>query len=198
MDAEMPFLIMPRSDTAVYNAKMGIWLFLASEVMLFGSLFSSYILLRAGAPQWPIQAQVMNLPLGTTNTLVLIISSMSMVMAWASLKVNDFQQFRLYMSATILLGILFLFFKSLEYGAHIREGLFPRTSVFLAVYYLTTGLHALHVLGGIIVNSYLLGPGSRLWGIKPGQFTNRVEVAGLYWHFVDVVWIILFTTLYLL
>jgi heme/copper-type cytochrome/quinol oxidase subunit 3 len=194
----MPYVVEPRHDTAVYNAKMGIWLFLASELMLFGSLFSSYVLLRAGSAHWPVQSRVMDLPIGTANTVVLIISSLTMVLSWVSLKGQDFKKFRMYLGATISLGIVFLLFKSIEYGMHWRDGLYPRTSVFLAIYYLMTGLHALHVIGGVIVNAYFLGPGSRLWDSSPRQFTNRIEVAGLYWHFVDIVWIILFTTLYLL
>ena len=194
----VPYLVQARPDTTVYNAKMGIWLFLASEVMLFGALFSSYILLRAGAAHWPNQSVVMDLRIGTTNTLVLIVSSMTMVMSWASLKEKDLRKFRMYLGATIFLGFAFLFFKTIEYGVHFRDGLFPKTNVFLAIYYLTTGLHALHVTGGIIVNSYFIGPGSRLWQTCPEQFTNRIEVAGLYWHFVDIVWILLFTTHYLL
>ena len=99
---------------------------------------------------------------------------------------------------TVLLSFGFLIIKYFEYTAKFEHGLFPSTSTFLAVYFTMTGLHGLHVIGGIIVNSYLLGPGSKLWDRHPEQFTNRVEAAGLYWHFVDLVWIFLFPTLYLL
>ena len=121
---EIPYTTDARPDTGLTNPKIGIWLFLASEVMLFGSLFSSYVLLRNGAAS-------------STNN-------------------------------------------------------------FLGLYFTMTGLHAIHVLGGMVVNGYLWGPGVRMWRTEPERFTNRVEVAGLYWHFVDVVWIFLFPVLYLL
>ena len=198
MYSEVPYLVEPRFDTGEYNAKLGIWLFLASEIMLFGAFFSSYLFLRAQAVNWPVESSLMNVPIGTANTLVLIVSSMTMVMSWASLKLNDFRKFKIYLSATILLGFVFLCFKVVEYGQHFSHHLFPATSTYLALYYLMTGVHALHVTGGMIVNGYFLGPGSRLWSKRPEQFTNRIEVAGLYWHFVDIVWIMLFTTIYLL
>jgi cytochrome c oxidase subunit III len=195
---QIPYTVEPRPDTGLYNAKLGIWLFLASEVMLFGALFSSYILLRTGAATWPHGYTILNVPLATANTLVLIGSSVTMVMSWASLKLQRFDRFRLYLGLTILLGLVFLIIKSFEYGHKFEIGLFPKSSTFLAIYFTLTGLHGLHVIGGMIVNSYLWGPGAKLWKKDPERFTNRVEVAGLYWHFVDLVWIFLFPTLYLL
>jgi cytochrome c oxidase subunit 3 len=190
----------PRPDTGLYNGKVGVWLFLASEVMLFGALFSSYVLLRVGAPAgtWPHGADLLNIPLATLNTIVLITSSMTMVMAWASLKLNRFGQYRLYMGITILLAFVFLVVKYFEYTAKFHHGLYPATNTFLAIYFTLTGLHGLHVIGGIVVNGYLWGPGARMWKTAPVQLTNRVEAAGLYWHFVDLVWIFLFPVLYLL
>jgi cytochrome c oxidase subunit III len=193
-----PYTVEPRADTGVYNAKLGVWLFLASEVMLFGALFSSYVLLRVGSGYWPRESDIMNVPIGAANTIVLIASSMTMVMSWASLKLNSFSRFKLFQGLTILLAFVFLTLKFFEYGEHFKAHLYPSTSIFLALYYLMTGLHALHVVGGIIVNGYLWGPGSRMWQTDPGRLTNRVEVAGLYWHFVDIVWIFLLPTLYLL
>ena len=159
---EIPYTVDERPDTGVYNAKLGVWLFLASEVMLFGGLFSAYVFLRLGAPvgafhEWGLE---LNVPLATLNTMILISSSMTMVMSWASLKMNDFKKYKLYMALT--------------------------------------GLHGLHIIGGMIVLFYLWLPGSNMWDTKPEQFTNRVEIVGLYWHFVDLVWIFLFPILYLL
>src|SRR5215831_16795359 len=112
---EIPYAVYPRPDTGVYNAKVGIWLFLASEVMLFGALFSSYILLRVGQPEghWPLGW--LNVPLGTANTLVLITSSITTVMAWASLKMKNFGQFKLYHAITLLCALTFLGIKTTEY-----------------------------------------------------------------------------------
>ncbi len=194
----IPYTISPRPDTGLFNAKVGIWLFLASEVMLFGALFSSYILLRVGATVWPVGSDILNVPIATFNTMVLIASSVTMVMSWASLKMRNFGKFRLYMGTTILLAVLFLFVKGFEYHAKFEHHMFPSESTFLAIYFTLTGLHALHIVGGIVVNSYLWGPGSKMWKLQPERFTNRIEIAGLYWHFVDLVWIFLFPVLYLL
>jgi heme/copper-type cytochrome/quinol oxidase subunit 3 len=102
------------------------------------------------------------------------------------------------MGLTILCGVGFLIIKSIEYTHKFETGLFPSTSTFMALYFTMTGLHGLHVIGGMIVNSYLWGPGTKMWKTDPERFTNRIETAGLYWHFVDLVWIFLFPTLYLL
>ena len=196
---EIPYAVHPHPVTGISNGKLGIWLFLASEVMLFGALFSAYVLLRVGADVWPHGYQAgLSIPLATVNTLVLIGSSVTMVMAWASLKMNRFRNFRLFLGATILLAFTFLVIKGFEYDAKFHHEIFPWTSTFYAIYFTLTGLHGLHVIGGILVNSYLLLPGSKLWKTDPDRFANRVEYAGLYWHFVDLVWIFLFPVLYLL
>jgi heme/copper-type cytochrome/quinol oxidase subunit 3 len=193
---EIPYTVTPRPDTGLFNAKMGIWLFLASEVMLFGALFTTYILLRVGAPEWPHHE--LNIPLATLNTAVLITSSITMVMAWASLMMKRFDRYKIYMGLTFLAGVAFLVIKGFEYGHHFATGELPEKSTFLAIYFTMTGLHGLHVIGGMIVNGYFWGPGSKMWKTEPERFTNRIEVAGLYWHFVDLVWIFLFPVLYLL
>ena len=257
---EIPYTIEARPDTGLYNAKVGIWLFLASEVMLFGALFSTYILLRVGAPEgyWP--HGWLNIPVGTVNTLVLITSSITTVMAWASCKMNQFGRFKFFHACTLCLAMTFVGIKSYEYhdkfihyeitlkdgkiadghlvsknadqvvikGHYVedRKELFdlrsgnaphgheeitipraqiakmenygPWHSTYLAIYFTLTGLHALHVIGGAIVIGFLWGPGSKLWKTDPERFTNRIEVSGLFWHFVDLVWIFLFPVLYLL
>jgi len=209
---EIPYTSEIRPDTGLTNPKLGIWLFLASEVMLFGSLFSSYVLLRTGAPTWPVQHEVLSVPLAALNTVVLIASSVTMVLAWAALaphaaavRAGDRQaaeaalkRYRLYMGLTLLGGAIFLVVKTIEYGDKFSHALYPATNNFLALYFTMTGLHALHVIAGMIVNGYLWGPGARMWHSEPQRFANRIEVAGIYWHFVDVVWIFLFPVLYLL
>ena len=194
----IPFNVEDRPDTGLYNAKLGVWLFLASEVMLFGALFSTYVLLRMGAEHWEHGADFLNIPLATINTMVLIGSSVTMVLSWAALKERNFARFRICLGLTFVAGLVFLAIKYVEYRAKFEHGLFPRESTFLAIYFTMTGLHGLHVIGGMIVNGYLLGPGAKMWTTEPQRFINRVEVAGLYWHFVDLVWIFLFPTLYLL
>jgi len=194
----IPYTVEPRQDTGLYNAKFGIWLFLASEVMLFGALFSTYVLLRINAVNWPVGSSILNVPIGAFNTAVLITSSVTMVLSWAALKDKNFGAFKKNLGLTIGLSLLFLIVKGFEYKAKFHHGLYPSTSTFLAIYFTLTGLHALHIIGGVIVNSYFWGPGSKMWKTDPKRFTNRIEVAGLYWHFVDLVWIFLFPVLYLL
>ncbi|MDX1741274.1 MAG: cytochrome c oxidase subunit 3 [Rhodothermales bacterium] len=199
MSAEaIPYTVDVRPDTGLNNVKLGMWLFLASEVMLFGALFAGYILLRVGGEDWPAGRSILNVPLATINTVVLITSSVTMVMSWASLLRKNFGKFRLYMGGTVLLGVVFLIIKYIEYSAKFEHHLYPSTNTFLAIYFTLTALHGLHVVGGMAVNAYLWGPGSKMWKTAPQQFTNRVEVAGLFWHFVDLVWIFLFPVLYLL
>jgi len=285
---EIPYTYKARPDTGLYNAKVGIWLFLASEIMLFGALFSAYILLRVTAPAgfWPDLALawprgLLNIPIGTFNTAVLITSSVTVVLAWASLKMNNFARFRVYMVMTVVCALAFLGIKSFEYndkfshyvvrlkdgkpltghievdGKHPRFWNFddqwsvakltekkiekikvevdpprdihghvkkheghgsdahpaqevavsdiesmgsytPATHPFFAVYFLITALHGLHVLVGALVLAYFAFPGAKMWKSNPEQFINRIEVGGLFWHFVDLVWIFLFPVVYLL
>ncbi|MHC4065925.1 MAG: cytochrome c oxidase subunit 3 [Planctomycetota bacterium] len=196
----LPHTVEPHPVTGLYNGKFGIWLFLASEVMLFGALFSAYVLLRVGSSAWPQHGETgLSVPIGTFNTMVLIGSSVTMVLAWASLKMNDLAKGRLYLGLTGLLALVFLVVKIfLEYIPKFQHHIVPAKSTFYAIYFTLTGLHGLHVLGGVLVIAYLLLPGSRMWKTQAERFTGRVECTGLYWHFVDLVWIFLFPTFYLL
>ena len=257
MSAEILYIAEPRPDTGVTNGKLGMWLFLASEVMLFGGLFSSYVLLRVGAPPdtWPTGSDVLSVPLGTLNTLVLITSSITMVLSWAALKVNNLGRARLYMTITVVLALTFMVIKLgweyypklhhytvwLEDGTsmngHLDEKVMteegeiesiafvpdatgdghhpeaqqidgdriirlanfgPAYNTYLAIYWTLTGLHGLHVMGGVFVILWFIGPGVSLWRRHSEHYTHRIEYVGLYWHFVDLVWIFLFPILYLL
>ena len=196
---EIPYNVKPREETGLYNAKLGIWLFLASEIMLFGGLFSAYILLRVGSPVWPPSGEThLNIPLATLNTFNLILSSWTIVKSWVALKENDIKGFKMFMGITLLCSIVFLIIKYFEYTAKFHHGIFPSTDNFFGIYFTLTGLHGLRVIGGLILNYYHWGPGIKMWDTEPERFTNRIEVAGLYWHFVDLVWIFLFPALYLL
>lgn len=197
-EMEIPYTVEARPDTGLNNGKIGIWLFLASEVMLFGALFASYIMLRVGNPAWPKGTQYLSVPLATLNTVILITSSITMVLAWASLVRRDFGKYKLYMGITILCGLGFLIVKYFEYSAKFHHGYLPSTNTFLGIYFTLTGLHMLHVIGGMAVNAWFWGPGTSLWKTDPVHFTNRVENSGLFWHLVDLVWIFLFPVLYLL
>jgi cytochrome c oxidase subunit III len=192
----IPYTVEERPDTGLANGKLGIWLFLASEVMLFGALFSTYIILRTGSVEWPHGE--LNVALGAINTIILITSSVTMVMAWASLKLHNWGRHRLYLIGTFLLAGVFLVNKYFEYADHFARGEGPAHSTFLAIYFTLTGLHGIHILGGMVVMLYFIGPGAKLYKSNADQFVNRIEYTGLYWHFVDLVWIFLFPVLYLL
>jgi cytochrome c oxidase subunit III len=197
-EIEIPYTVHARPDTGLYNGKLGIWLFLASEVMLFGALFSTLILLRTSAPSWPRGFDILNVPLATLNTFVLIGSSVTVILAWAQLRLGNLGKAKLFLALTLLCGAGFMVIKTIEYTTKFSHHQYPSTNNFFATYFVLTGLHGLHVLGGMIVFGYLLLTANKWYAQKRDQFTNRVEVTGLYWHFVDLVWIFLFPVLYLL
>lgn len=197
-EVEIPHVVDPHPVTGLTNAKLGVWLFLSSEVMLFGAFFSSLILLRVGASNWPHGPEVLNVPLAFFNTLFLILSSVTVLQAWTSLQSGDKKKSQAFLWATIGLATLFIILKSFEYGTKFSHGIFPGTNTFYAIYFTMTGLHALHVIGGIVVFLYFALFGHKMYEAEPDRYTGRMEVSGLYWHFVDLVWIFLFPTLYLL
>ena len=198
---QVPYTVEERPETGLNNSKLGIWVFLASEVMLFGGLFSAYVFLRMAAPagEFAYWGSKLSVPMATVNTLVLISSSVTVIMSWASLKMKDFEKYKMYMGLTLLCALIFLVIKYFEYTGKFHHGIYPSSSTFMAIYFTLTGLHGLHIIGGKIVMGYFWLPvGNKMWHSEPDHFTNRIEVAGLYWHFVDLVWIFLFPILYLL
>jgi len=198
---QVPYTVEERPETGLNNSKLGIWVFLASEVMLFGGLFSAYVFLRMAAPvgEFAYWGSKLSVPMATVNTLVLISSSVTVIMSWASLKMKDFEKYKMYMGLTLLCALIFLVIKYFEYTGKFHHGIYPSSSTFMAIYFTLTGLHGLHIIGGMIVMGYFWLPaGNKMWHSEPDHFTNRIEVAGLYWHFVDLVWIFLFPILYLL
>ena len=198
---QVPYTVEERPETGLNNSKLGIWVFLASEVMLFGGLFSAYVFLRMAAPagEFAYWGSKLSIPMATVNTLVLISSSVTVIMSWASLKMKDFEKYKMYMGLTLLCALIFLVIKYFEYTGKFHHGIYPSSSTFMAIYFTLTGLHGLHIIGGMIVMGYFWLPaGNKMWHSEPEHFTNRIEAAGLYWHFVDLVWIFLFPILYLL
>ena len=195
---EIPYTVKPHPISGLYSGKLGVWLFLASEVMLFGALCSSYILLRVGSDDWPVGSEILNVPLAMVNTFILILSSVTVVLGWASLKLGENRKAKMYLWLTVVLACGFLVVKTFEYGAKFSHHIGPATNNFYATYFTMTGLHGLHVIGGIAVFVYLLTSGAKLLETNPEHYANRIECTGLYWHFVDLVWIFLFPALYLL
>ncbi len=172
--------------------KVGVWWFLASEIMVFGGLITSYIVFRLGGPGWAEASHHLSITLAAINTLVLLTSSFTVVQAFVAAERGDGRALCMHLGLTILGGFIFLGIKAVEYTTEIRAGFTPGSGIFWSFYYTMTGLHALHVLGGVVVNAVVLATeGAEV------KNPHRVELAGLYWHFVDVVWIFLFPLLYL-
>jgi heme/copper-type cytochrome/quinol oxidase subunit 3 len=198
----------------VYNQKLGMWVFLASEVMFFTSLIGAYIILRFGTDAWalpgiPLEEGGTPLAINLTafNTFMLICSSVTMVKAFAAIQQGDQKNLRLFLSLTVLLGASFVGIQIVEYMALVREGflphcgehlaaLVPNCHLFGSTFYTMTGFHGAHVSIGVLCMIWVTVKAFR------GGYTKEdhggVEVIGLYWHFVDLVWIMLFTIVYLI
>lgn len=174
--------------------KTGTWWFLCSEIPVFGGLLAAYIVLRLGSSGWSDASSHLNFRIALTNTFLLLTSSMTIVMAHAAVQENNYRRVANFLGLTVLLGLGFLGMKGLEYSIEIEHGFLPSTGIFWSFYYGMTGLHALHVLAGIIVNFVLWIAALRGTLASHG---HRVELAGLYWHLVDIIWIFIFPLLYL-
>jgi heme/copper-type cytochrome/quinol oxidase subunit 3 len=184
------------THTGIPNGKLGMWVFLASEIMLFGAFISSFIVLRMGSPNFGTPPhEIMGRPLATLNTFVLISSSVAMVLALAAIQEDDVKRFGRWMKLVLGLGVLFLVIKMFEYHHKIHEGLTISSGLFGSFYYTMTGLHAIHIIVGLVFNAHVLSQGLRGRWSKGNWAT--VEYAGLYWHFVDLVWVVIFPLFYL-
>ena len=181
--------------TGIWNSKLGMWAFLASEVLLFGAFVASYLVTRWSQPALGASAQELNRVLAAINTFVLITSSFTMALAVGAIKEGQVARMRALLGATAGLGVLFLILKAVEYGQKLSHGIVPATNVFFGYYYVLTGLHALHVLAGIgvLLGAVILAGRGRY----SAQHHDTIENIGLYWHFVDIVWIFLFPLFYL-
>jgi cytochrome c oxidase subunit III len=189
------------------GAKMGMWIFLYTEVLLFGMLFLLYSIFRFKySPEFHASAGELDVFLGTANTAILLTSSLTMALAIALVRKGKKGLSMLCQIITLALGIFFLVNKYLEWGVHIRHGIYPDSPqldqmgrgkiIFFSLYYVMTGLHGLHVLLGVCVIAAMLVFTARE-AINRGDFV-KLENAGLYWHFVDIVWIYLFPLFYLI
>ncbi|HEX9779903.1 MAG TPA: cytochrome c oxidase subunit 3 [bacterium] len=181
--------------TGVPNGKLGMWVFLASEVMFFTGLIGAYVVLRLSNPAWPGPDGHLSVMLGTINTLILICSSATIVLALAAAQRDALPAVRGWLGLTMALGAAFLGVKGMEYAAKLTHDIVPSTNIFWSAYYTLTGFHALHVLGGILFNLWVWSASWRAPSWR--RQGHRLELAGLYWHFVDIVWIFLFPLLYL-
>jgi cytochrome c oxidase subunit 3 len=188
-------------------ATTGMWVFLSTEILFFGGLFLAYLVLRTSYPrEFAVGSSLADVTLGTINTAILLTSSFAMVMAVQCAETGASRGLVRFLLATISLGLVFLALKGLEYNEHIRDHLFPgghfrkdlpkQVELFFWLYFVMTGLHALHVLIGIGLLSVMAILAAR------GHFSERyhtpIKIAGLYWHFVDVVWVFLYPLFYLI
>lgn len=191
------------------SAKLGMWIFLLTEILLFGGLFCAYAIFRAWNPEMFINAHLeLNQLLGTINTLVLITSSLTIALAIRSLQVDKAKQATMFLALTLLFATVFLVIKYFEYTHKIHLGQLPgkyysytglegtNPHIFFSIYFTMTGLHAVHIIIGMAVIAIMT--------VKSAQnkFSSRyytpVELSGLYWHLVDLIWIFLFPLLYLI
>lgn len=186
----------PPTATGLDTWKLGFWTFIGSESLFFGALISTYMVYTGQSVVGPYPEEILNIPLTSVSTFVLLMSSLMMVLALAAVQHGNRRGTLVWLMATALLGALFIGFQAYEFTAFYHEGLTLETNLFGSTFFILTGFHGAHVTVGVM---WLLA----LWVMTlRGQIGQgdalKVEIAGLYWHFVDVVWIAIFTLIYLI
>ncbi|GDX33536.1 cytochrome o ubiquinol oxidase subunit III [Actinomycetes bacterium] len=184
------------SSTGISNVKLGMWTFLGSECLLFGGLISTYMLYRGRVTGGPRPSQIFDIPFTSVSSFVLLMSSLTMVLAVSAAHKSEDRKTNLWLTVTALLGATFVGGQVYEFTAFYNEGLGFSTSLFGSSFYTLTGFHGVHVTVGIIMLMSLVGIFKR--SKVSGNKAEVVEMIGLYWHFVDIVWIIIFTLVYLI
>ncbi len=178
------------------DRKLGMWLFLASECMFFGALISTYLVYHGRSVRGPYPEELLNIPLTTISTFILLMSSLAMALSVAAARRHDLRQTRMWLLVTAIMGSVFLGFQAYEYTHFIHAGLTLSVNLFGSTFYVLTGFHGAHVAIGVIWLLALFFHTFR--PVDPDRRALDVDVAGLYWHFVDLVWIVIFTVIYLL
>ncbi len=185
-----------QTSTGLDSRKIGMWVFIGSECLMFGSLISTYLVYHGKSVAGPTTREILNIPLTSISTFVLLMSSLAMVLALAAVTRNDTVWSRVWLATTAFLGLVFLGFQAFEFTTFVREGLTLQVSLFGSTFFVLTGTHGAHVAVGVL---WLVSLLVRSFQGKLGaEKALNVELAGLYWHFVDVVWIVIFTVVYLL
>ena len=180
-----------RSATGIPTGRLAVWWVLASEVVIFGGLLASYLMHRLGHPEWANAAAVTNTTIGAVNTFVLLTSSFTAVLAHEAAEQGDGKKAARFLMFTIIGALMFVGIKSYEWTTEIQHGYTVTSNGFWSFYYIAAGLHALHVIAGAIIMGIVA------LDARKGRELQRVELIGIYWHFVDVVWIFLFPLLYI-
>ncbi len=184
------------TSTGLDHKKMGFWAFLGSECLFFGSLIATYLVFKGKSVVGPFPREILNIPLTSISTFVLLMSSLLMVLALAAVQRGDAFGARLWLFGTPLFGLIFVGFQVYEFRSFVHEGLTLKANLFGASFFVLTGFHGAHVSVGVLwlLTLWVLALRNRL---TQGD-ALLVEIAGLYWHFVDIVWIVIFTLVYLL
>jgi heme/copper-type cytochrome/quinol oxidase subunit 3 len=196
MAARQEAIHVPPTATGLDNRKLGMWAFLGSECLFFGSLISTYLLYRGRSIQGPFPADVYDIPYTSVSSFVLLMSSLTMVLALNAIQRGDHRRLRAWLLATALLGVTFVGGQVFEFTVFVKEGLSLSRNLFGSSFFVLTGFHGAHVTVGILMLLSLYG--TSLAGRLPTEKALRVELVGLYWHFVDIVWIVIFTVVYLI
>jgi cytochrome c oxidase subunit 3/cytochrome o ubiquinol oxidase subunit 3 len=183
------------TSTGLSNEKLGMWVFLSSECLLFGGLISTYLLLHDRSVEGPTPQDVYDIPFTSVSSFVLLMSSLTMVLAVSALTRGDMRRNRLWLLTTALLGTIFIGGQVYEFTTFVHEGLGFTTNIFGSAFYTLTGFHGVHVTVGILMLLSLVGLSLR--GTLSQERAETVEIIGLYWHFVDIIWIVIFTVVYL-
>ena len=184
------------TSTGLPNLKLAMWVFLGSDCLLFGALISSYVLYRGASVKGPYPADVFDIPYTSVSSFVLLASSLTMVLALAAIQRGDVGRCRIWLLATALLGMTFIGGQVYEFTSFYHEGLALSTNLFGTTFYVLTGFHGVHVTVGILMLLILVVLSFR--GALSDDPAFPVEMVGLYWHFVDIVWIVIFTLVYLI
>ena len=180
-----------RSATGIPTGKLATYWVIGSEILIFGGLIMCYLLFRLRNEGWSVYASHTNVYAGATNTFVLLTSSLFIVLAHDAAHKGDSNKAFKFTWFTILGGLIFMCVKAYEYTTEITHGYTIFTNTFWSFYYIATGLHGLHVLAGMVIMAIIS------FDVKKKKNMHRVELIGLYWHFVDIVWIFLFPLLYI-
>ena len=184
------------TNTGLSNEKLAMWTFLGSECLLFGALISAYFLYRDKHFEGVNPSELYDIPYTSVSSFVLLMSSLTMVLGLAAIQRGDHRRLRIWLLATAFLGASFIAGQIYEFTSFIREGMTMKTNPAASAFYTLTGFHGVHVTLGIVMLLSLWNLSMR--GKLGTDRTEVVEIAGLYWHFVDVVWIVIFTVIYLI
>ena len=187
----------PPTSTGLSNEKVAMWAFLGSECLLFGALISTYLLFKGQDEPGSIgPADVFDIPYTSVSSFVLLMSSLTMVLALAAIQRGDHRRTRVWLLTTALLGASFVAGQAYEFTVFVREGMNLRVNLFSSSFFTLTGFHGAHVTIGVLMLLSLYSLSLR--GRLPAEKAETVELVGLYWHFVDIVWIVIFTLVYLI